>query len=113
MPARCWTSFPQVLAMAIALVVAPSFAARALDASLTVFPTTADGRIISATDPVDIRASFRAGDEQLSNIVLSAFSNDGITATVDGAEQAAAVPSLLAKGEHVWKLRLVPKGKTI
>src|SRR3954451_23843389 len=78
------------------------------EASLDTSPEAIEARLVTSGDPIYVTVRLKAGDEALSNIMLSALSNDGIAATIEGEPSAAAVLELAAKAEHVWKLKLVP-----
>jgi hypothetical protein len=76
--------------------------------TLDLNPASIDGRIVSSTEPIYVQVRLKAGAQDLTDIVLSSFSNDGVTATVEGAASSANLAQLPATAEHVWTLKLVP-----
>jgi len=77
-------------------------------ASLDVSPTSIDGRTVSTAEPLHVRVRLKAGSEELSDVVMSLFSNDGITTTIDGPPSIAGGGQLAANAEHTWMLELKP-----
>ena len=75
--------------------------------SFEATPKSVDGRVLSSAEAVHILVRLKAGALNLSDIKLSSFSNDGITATIEGDDLTGDL-SLPALAEHIWKLRLVP-----
>lgn len=73
-------------------------------------PATVDGRIVSSAEPVHAQVRLKALTQDLSDISLSAFSNEAVTVTIVGEPSAARLSSLAANAEHAWTLRIEPKG---
>src|SRR4051812_3138267 len=83
--------------------------AAAQAASLEVNPATVENRQVAREVPIDVRVRLKAGDQDLSDITLSSFSNDGIAVIVDDENAPPGSGAHLPSGaEKVWKLRLVP-----
>lgn len=105
---------------ALSLVVAcvlPLVPARAEDkppmaATLDLNPVTVAGRAVTDGEPVFFQVRLKAGSQELKDITLSAFSNDGIEATPDPST-AAVVPALAATAEQVWKLKVTPANPNV
>jgi hypothetical protein len=77
-------------------------------ASLSVDPSTVEGRIVSKAEPIIVAVRLKAGAQDLSDIRLSTFSNDGIAAVPEGGPSSTDVAALAANAEQVWRLKLVP-----
>ena len=99
-----WSIAVVVAIGAIAPLVAWGQAAQAV---LETGPISIEARAISTAEPSYVLVRLKAGAQPLSDIVLSTFSNDGISANIEDGG-SANVAALVANGEHVWKLRLVP-----
>ncbi len=76
--------------------------------SLEVTPTSIEGRTLSTSEPIYVLVRLKSGAEELSEISLSSFSNDSITASFEGQDPAGSVAKLSASSEYVWKLRVAP-----
>ncbi len=76
-------------------------------ATLEVNPATIAGRTVSDQEPVFFQVRLKAGSQELKDITLSAFSNDGIEAKVEPPD-SATVAALPAKAEQFWKLKVTP-----
>jgi hypothetical protein len=77
--------------------------------TLDLYPASIEGRAVSNADPIRVQVHLKAGSQDLTDVVISTFSNDGITAAIEGnaPADAARIP---ASGEQAWTLRLAPSG---
>lgn len=98
----------RVASLAIACAL-PLVAAQADEtvAALDVNPAVVAGRTVSDGEPVFFQVRLKAGSQELKDITLSAFSNDGIEAQVVPPD-SATVAALPAKAEQLWKLKVTP-----
>ena len=99
------------LSLVVACVL-PLVAARAEDkppaaATLDLNPATVAGRAVTDGEPVFFQVRLKAGSQELKDIRLSAFSNDGVEATPDSSTPAT-VPALAATAEQLWILKVTP-----
>jgi hypothetical protein len=77
--------------------------------TLDVNPSTVEGRIVAAAEPIYVQVRLKAGHNDLADVMLSTFSNDHVSATIEGGgPSAATVGRLPAEAEHSWKLRVIP-----
>jgi hypothetical protein len=76
-------------------------------ATLDLSPASIAGRTVSDDEPVYFLVRLKAGSQELSDITLSTFSNDGVTATPE-AETPASVAALPANAEQTWKIKVTP-----
>jgi hypothetical protein len=76
-------------------------------ASLDLSPPSVAGRTVSDDEPVYFLVRLKAGSQDLSDITLSTFSNDGVAATVE-PDTPASVAALPANAEQTWKIKVAP-----
>jgi hypothetical protein len=107
---RTGTLLGRILVGAIMVTTFESAAAKAADEppSLDAMPSTVEGRTVSSAEPIQVQVRFKAGDQDVADLALSAFSNDGITATIESEPATGAAAEVPAKAERMWKVRLVP-----
>jgi hypothetical protein len=83
----------------------PAVVARGADPTLDVIPAEVVTRTLPKDAPLELEVRLKAADGELTAIVASTFSNDGIS-----AEFAPETPARLAKlapnAEYAWRLKL-------
>lgn len=76
-------------------------------ASLDLSPASIAGRTVSDDEPVYFLVRLKAGSQALSDITLTAFSNDGVAAAPE-PDTPASVAALPANAEQTWKIKVAP-----
>lgn len=95
--------------IASCLVVGAALATRSAAAgntppTLTLTPAELSVRTLSATDATQIEVTIQAAEQQLDDIVLTSFSNDGINAVVVDGE--AKIAKLGPHSAQAWRLQI-------
>src|SRR6266853_673854 len=91
-----------VLALCLLLSAEAAYGA---DPSLEIIPPEVTARALPTATPIEADVRLKAGDAQLSNIAISTFSNDGISAEL-ASDTPAQLKELAPKAEHAWRLKL-------
>jgi hypothetical protein len=91
----------------------PAAMARGADPTLDVIPPEVTTRTLPKEAPLELEVRLKAADGEMTAIVASTFSNDGIS-----AEFAPETPTKLAKlapnAEYAWRLKLTrPSGSVL
>lgn len=72
--------------------------------TLTLTPAELSVRTFSAPDPTQIEVTIQAADQQINDIVLTSFSNDGIKAVMVDGE--AKITGLGPHSAQAWRLKI-------
>jgi hypothetical protein len=76
--------------------------------TIKINPTEMSLRSLSANDAAQIEITIQAAEQELSDLVLTTFSNDGIAATL--IEGEAKVAKLVPHSAYAWRLRITRVG---
>jgi hypothetical protein len=98
-----------VLAVAFVLACSTALAEEKTEkpASLDLSPSSIAGRTVTGDEPVYFLVRLKAGSQELSDITLSTFSNDGLEAKPE-PDSSAKVASLPVGAEQTWKVKVTP-----
>jgi len=89
--------------VAAALASPPALSANT-PPTLALTPAEMSLRVLSATDAAQIEVTIQAAEQELNDIVLTTFSNDGITAAL--LEGDAKVAKLAPHASYAWRLKI-------
>ena len=93
------------LAIVMLWILMAAGPAHGADPSLDVVPTEVVTRTLTKDMPIEVEVRLKAGDDTLTAIAISTFSNDGINADF-ATETPFQLQKLAPKSEHSWRLKL-------